>query len=140
MEALDPGTRAAAILADDERRLFERTDRLFAALPAGYETVSANLYIAFLHAGIESAAGDGWQLKFIFDEHYCAYFREHPSSWRLWLSDGLREKLQTLQTALVTVDGKALSTASAANLLHENLVIDIPAGLGEHVWRLSRAR
>src|SRR5580692_5168484 len=36
MEALDPrhrlDSRAAAILADDQRHLFERTDRLFAAL------------------------------------------------------------------------------------------------------------
>ncbi len=115
-------------------------DRLFAALPAGYETLSANQYIAFLHARIESTAGDGWQLKFIFDEPYCAYFGEHPSSWRLWLSDALLEKLRTLQSVLVTVDGKTLHTVNAADFLGENFVIDIPAGLGEHVWRLSRAR
>lgn len=43
-------------------------ERLFAALPAGYETVSTNQYVGFLHARIESADDDGWQLKFLFDD------------------------------------------------------------------------
>ena len=114
-------------------------ERLLAALPAGYETVSTNQYVGFLHARIESAANDGWQLKFLFDEPYCAYFGSHPSSWRVWLSDPIREKLRFLQRLVITVDGKTLSTVNASDLPHENLTIDIPAGLGEHIWRLSRA-
>lgn len=48
--------------------------------------------------------------------------------------------LRTLQSVLVMVDGKSLHTDKAADFLEENFVIDIPAGLGEYVWRLSRAR
>jgi len=114
-------------------------ERLFAALPPGYETVSTNQYVGFLHARIESTANDGWQLKFLFDEPYCAYFDSHPSSWRVWFSDPWRDELRSLQKLVITVDGKSPSTVNATHLLHESLAIDIPAGLGEHVWRLSRA-
>jgi|SRR5271157_701667 len=118
----------------------EFIERLLAALPAGYETISTNQYVGFLHAGIESAANDGWQLKFRFDEPYCAYFGNHPSSWRVWLSDPLREKLKSLPSLVITVDGKPLNTVNTSDLVHENLTIDIPAGLGEHVWTLRQAR
>jgi peptidoglycan/xylan/chitin deacetylase (PgdA/CDA1 family) len=115
-------------------------ERLFAALPTGYETVSTNQYVGFLHARIESAASDGWQLKFLFDEPYCAYFDSHPSSWRVALSDPWRDELRSVQELVITVDGKTLRTANTSDFLRENLTIDIPAGLGEHVWRLSPAR
>jgi hypothetical protein len=115
-------------------------ERLFAALPADYKTVSANQYVAFLHAHIESAANEGWRLKFLFAEPYCAYFGSHPSSWRVWFSDPLREELRSLQNPVITVDGKTLGTFNASDLLHENLPIAIPAGLGEHVWAVSRTR
>jgi len=115
-------------------------ERLFAALPAGYETVSTNQYVGFLHARIESADDDGWQLKFLFDDPYCAYFGSHPSSWRVWLSDPLRENLRSFQSLAITVDGKTLNTVSTSDLIRENLAIDIPAGLGEHVWTLRQAR
>jgi len=115
-------------------------ERLFAALPAGYETVSTNQYVGFLHARIESADDDGWQIKFLFDDPYCAYFGSHPSSWRVWLSDPLRENLRSFQSLAITVDGKTLNTVSTSDLLRENLAIDIPAGLGEHVWTLRQAR
>jgi peptidoglycan/xylan/chitin deacetylase (PgdA/CDA1 family) len=115
-------------------------ERLFTVLPPAYTALSANEYIGYLHARIRGATADGWQLTFNFDDPYCAYFDKHPSSWRLWLSDAWLEKLRTLQSVLATVDGKTLHTANAADFLHANFVIDIPAGLGEHVWRLSRAR
>jgi hypothetical protein len=41
---------------------------------------------------------------------------------------------------VIAVDGKTVSTANAADLIDESLTIDIPAGLGQHVWELSRAR
>lgn len=115
-------------------------ERFLTALPAGYQTISTNQYVGFLHTRIESSADDGWQLKFRFDEAYCPYFSSHPSAWRVWLSDPWREELGTLQGLVVTVDGKTVRTAGAPDLSHENLTIDIPAGLGEHVWKLSRAR
>jgi hypothetical protein len=85
------------------------------------------------------AAGT-WQLKFLFDDPYCAYFGSHPSSWRVWLSDPLPENRRSFQSLAITVDGKTVSTANASDLLRENLVIDIPAGLGKHVWTLRQAR
>ena len=118
----------------------EFIERLLAALPAGYETVSTNQYVGFLHASVESTASDGWQLKFVFDEPYCAYFGSHLTSWRVWLSDPMRETLRSLQGLVITVDGKTVGTVNASDLPHENLTIDIPAGLGEHIWKLSRAR
>jgi len=118
----------------------EFIERLLAALPAGYETISTNQYVGFLHSRIESTATDGWQLAFLYDEPYCAYFASHPSSWRVWLSDPVRERLRSLHSLVIAVDGKTVSTANAADLIDESLTIDIPAGLGQHVWELSRAR
>jgi peptidoglycan/xylan/chitin deacetylase (PgdA/CDA1 family) len=115
-------------------------ERLFTALPAGYETITTNQYVGLLHARIESAANDGWQLKFLYADPYCAYFDRHPSSWRVWLSDPWRDELKSFEELVITMDGKTLRTAHASDLLHENLTIDIPPGLGEHVWRLSGAR
>jgi hypothetical protein len=118
-------------------------ERLLAALPAAFETVSTNQYVGFLHAGIESAASaasNEWGIKFVYDEPYCAYFSAHPSSWRLWLSDTMREKLRPLQSLVTTVDGKIVSGANVSDSTDESLTIDIPPGIGEHVWRLSRAR
>jgi peptidoglycan/xylan/chitin deacetylase (PgdA/CDA1 family) len=116
----------------------EFVERLFTSLPAGYETISTNQYVGFLHARIESTTDDGWQLKFLFDEHYCPYFATHSSVWRVWISDPWRDELKALPEPVITLDGKTLSTAK--DLLHENLTIEIPAGLGEHVWKLSRGR
>jgi hypothetical protein len=118
----------------------EFIDRLLAALPAGYETVSTNRYVAFLHARIEFGANDGLQFRFGFDNHYCAYFDSYPSSWRVWLSDPMRERLRSLQSWVITVDGKGLSTVNTSDLLPESLTINIPAGLGEHIWTLHQAR
>lgn len=58
----------------------------------------------------------------------------------MWLSDPLRENLRSFQSLAITVDGKTLNTVSTSDLIRENLAIDIPAGLGEHVWTLRQAR
>ena len=118
----------------------EFLERFLTALPAGYETISTNQYVGFLHARIESSADDGWQLRFLFDEPYCPYFANHTSSWRVWLSDPWRDQLNALQPLSFTIDGKAVRNADAPDPHHESVTIDVPAGLGEHVWKLSRAR
>ncbi len=114
-------------------------DRILAALPAGYESLSVNRYIGILHTRIDSSASEGWQLTFNYDEPYGAYFGSHASSWRLWFSDPFREKLGATRDFDVTVDGKSKTKVRAADLLRETLSIDIPAGLGSHVWKLSPA-
>ena len=115
-------------------------ERLFAALPAGYETISTNQYVGFLHAGIESSFDAGWQLKFLFDEFYCPYFASHSSSWRVWLSDPWRDQLKCLEGSIVMVDGKTVGKVNAHDLVNEKLTVEVPAGSGEHVWEVSQSR
>ncbi len=115
-------------------------ERLFAALPAGYQTVSTNQYIGLLHVRIDSVVNGGWQIKFLVDEPYCDYLGSHASSWRVWLSDPLREKLSALGSSVITLDGKTLNTVNASGFIRENVTIDLPAGLGNHVWTLRQAR
>ena len=110
------------------------------ALPAGYKPISANQYIGILHTRIaSSASGAGWQLTFSYEDPYCAFFEKQPSSWRLWLSDPLREKLESLHQFRVSIDKEPAKTARAVDWSRQPFVIDIPAGLGEHVWELSAA-
>jgi hypothetical protein len=115
-------------------------DRLFAALPAGIETLSLNQYIGFLHTRIDSSAAKGWQLTFNFDEPYCAYFENHSSSWRLWLADPLLEKLRAMPEVNISIDKGSPAKMKAAGWLRQPLVIDIPAGVGRHVWKLGPVR
>ena len=82
-------------------------DRLFADLPAGYTTMGMNQYVAILHAKIGySEAG---RVTFDFDEHYCRFFKDHPSAWRLWMADPSRE----------------------------SVAIDLAPGLGTRTWKLA---
>jgi hypothetical protein len=114
-------------------------ERLFAALPTNYRTLGINQYIGIIHTEINSSAGgDGWQLSFTQDSHYCAYFASHPSSWLLWLSDPLREQLAASHSE-VSIDGKT-TNISAENFDHETLRIDLPSGLGTHAWKLEATK
>jgi hypothetical protein len=115
-------------------------DRLFASLPAGIETLSLNQYIGFLHTHIDSLAADGWQLSFNFDEPYCAYFGNHSSSWRLWLADPLLEKLRAMPEVNISIDNGSPAKVKAGDLLRQPLLIDIPTGMGRHVWKLGPVR
>jgi len=114
-------------------------ERLFAALPTNYQTLGTNQYIGIIHTQINSSTdGDGLQLTFTQDSHYCAYFASHPSSWRLWLSDPLREQLAGSHLE-VSIDGKP-TKIRAADFDHESLTIDLPPGLGTHAWKLTATR
>jgi len=115
-------------------------ERLFAALPPTYQTLSVNEYIGTLHVQIDSSAADGWQLRFGSDPHYCAYFERHPSSWRLWLSDSFKERLKALQEVQISVDSGAAHRIKAADFLSGIINIDLPAGLEPHVWKVKAAR
>jgi hypothetical protein len=117
----------------------EFVERLFAALPPAYETLSVNEYIGILHTEIDSSAAGAWQLTFGFDPRYCAYFETHPSSWHLWLSDSFGEKLKILQDLQISVDGRTIQRTKAADFLRGTITIDLPAGLGTHAWKLEAA-
>ena len=113
-------------------------ERLLAALPSNYESLGTNQYIAIVHTEIHSSSGGaGLQLIFTQDSHYCAYFSNHPSSWLLRLSDPLREQLKASQLK-VLVDGKPAELIPA-DVAHETLKIDLPAGLRPHTWKVELA-
>jgi hypothetical protein len=110
------------------------------ALPTGYKTISANHYIGILHTRIASAATKtDWQLTFDYENPYCAFFEKHSSSWRLWLSDPLREKLGGLQNLRLTTDKEPAKAIRPGDLSRQPFVIRIPAGRGKHVWKLNAA-
>jgi hypothetical protein len=114
-------------------------EQLFAALPTDYRTLGTNQYIAILHTQIKSSSsGDGLQLTFTQDSHYCAYFASHPSSWQLWLSDTLWEHLSALHLEL-SVDEKP-TKMSAEDFKHGTLTIDLPPGVEGHSWKLETAK
>lgn len=112
-------------------------ERLFAALPAAYQTLSVNQYIGTIHAQIDSSGGDAWLLTFSFDPHYCAYFEKHPSSWRLWLSDTLEGKLKAAHDVQLSVDNSAFLRFKASDFVRGTTTIDLPPGLGTHQWKLE---
>jgi hypothetical protein len=111
-------------------------ERLFAALPTTYQTLGTNHYVAIIHTQISSSPDrEGLHLTFAHDSHYCAYFANHPSSWRLWLSDPLREQLAALRLH-VSIDSKP-ANIKPADFSSETLTIELPAGVGIHSWQLS---
>ena len=56
-----------------------------------------------------------------YDAHYCAYFRDHASEWRI--------EIPGMNTALgVSVDGKASHVAFQDGIGSVN----VPAGIGKH--------
>ena len=115
-------------------------DRLFDALPPDYKTVSANQLIGYEHAQVDSASADGWAVLFGYDESYCQYFRNHGSSWSIWLSDSLQENLQSLHNLVVSIEGKQRATLSTTDFVRESLKIDLPPGLGSLKWNLRPVR
>ena len=115
-------------------------ERLFAALPPAYQTLSLNEYIGILHAQIDSSGADSWQLTFSFDPYYCPYFETHPSSWHLWLSESFGGRLNSLQEVQISVDNRTPLKINAADFLRGTMTIDLPAGLGTHVWKVEGAK
>jgi hypothetical protein len=108
----------------------------FSALPADARTMSMNHYVAVLHTVVESSVSSSWQLTFDFDPEYCVYFSNHASSWKLLLSDPMVERLKA-RTLSVTVDSQGISSIKPSELAEQAIVINIPKGLGKHVWKLD---
>jgi hypothetical protein len=115
-------------------------ERLLEALPKAYRTLSVNEYIGILHVQIDSSGADSWQITFGFDPHYCDYFEGHPSSWRLWLSDPFAERLKAWRDLQISVDKTTSLRIQAVDFLRGTMTIDLPAGLGTHVWKLEAAK
>jgi len=111
-------------------------DLFFEAVPSGYKTLSMNQYVGVLHTEIESPVGQGWQFAFHFEEPYCEYFKDHSSSWQLWLADPLLEELKTSRELSLSVDEKPFAPLKTTEILDQPIRIEIPSGLGRHTWRL----
>jgi hypothetical protein len=112
-------------------------ERTLAAIPNDMATVSVNQYVAILHTQIESPGVQGWQFRFRVDDPYCAYFKEHSSSWRLVLADPLLQKIRSVKAVTVAVDNQHSRQMSTSNVGSQPIVIDIPVGLGTHTWKLE---
>jgi hypothetical protein len=111
-------------------------EQLFTALPGGYKTLGMNQYIGILHTQISSTADrSGLRLAFTQGADYGSYFATHPSSWRLWLSDPVRKQLAALY-GKISIDDRVAPT-HAADFRDDTVVIDLPPGLGEHVWAVG---
>src|SRR5215467_12477318 len=115
-------------------------DRLLAANPPDMAFVSMNQYIGILHAAIDALASEGWLFQFRFDGPYGAYFAQHPSWWRLMLSDRLRERIKSVPAVTITVDNQPPVRLTGSKLGHESIPLEIPAGLGAHTWKLAPAQ
>jgi hypothetical protein len=70
-------------------------DRLLTSLGPGIRYMTANEYCGYLHARAERDAQDPGAIVLHYDEHYCRYFADHPSTWVLHLSDDTRRDLKT---------------------------------------------
>ncbi|MGI8958870.1 MAG: hypothetical protein ACR2IV_03720 [Bryobacteraceae bacterium] len=112
-------------------------EQMLAAIPNEMATVTVNQYVAVLHTQIESPAAHGWQFRFHLYDPYCAYFKQHSSSWRLVLADPLLEKIRRAKAVSVAVDNQPSSRVSSTELSNQVEVIEIPAGLGTHTWKLE---
>ncbi len=85
-------------------------------------------YIAYLHARVETTSGQDLRVTLTYDDHYCRYFREHTSRWKLgfpgWSGTRRAEIDGRIQKVLFR-DGTA--------------TITIPAGLGKHAVSIFAA-
>jgi hypothetical protein len=90
-----------------------------------------NQYIGVLHAQLQSAKG-GLGLEIDYDDHYCAYFRNHDSSWRLLMADALTDRIKQSKKRDVVVDGQPSTKISDLDLSEQQLSIHIPAGISSH--------
>jgi peptidoglycan/xylan/chitin deacetylase (PgdA/CDA1 family) len=69
--------------------------RVLEGLGPGVRFMTANEYVAYLHArvGLDRRPGGSPAFSVTYDDHYCSYFATHKSSWTLHLSDETRRAL-----------------------------------------------
>lgn len=111
-------------------------ERTLTSIPTEVGFVSMNQYIGILHTQID-ADDQGFQLRFIFDDHYCPYFATHASSWRLILADPLLEQIKNMSTPMAAVDKHPATRLNAERIGSDGVSIEIPAGIGTHTWKLN---
>ena len=111
-------------------------ERTFNALPKDAITLSMNQYVGILHAKVTTVS-EGMEFRFEYEEPYGAYFRNHPSSWSLLLADPLVETIKQSPAASILVDGRAAGALNTSQLTARPVLINLPAGTGNHGWKLK---
>jgi hypothetical protein len=122
-----PAMRAAKVVG--ERRIDLRS-RDWIEANKHKRWMGFNEYCAYLHSRIDAVAGEGLDMRFEYDPHYCRYFDKKPSTWTLQLSERYIKKLGT-QVSL-SLDGKAERMS-----LSQRQTITIPLSVGTHSVRLQ---
>lgn len=88
----------------------------------GRRYLGMNEYIGYLHAHVSRQEGERLTLVVEYDDHYCAYFRDHASEWRL--------EIPGVNTALrVDVDGMT----SGVSFQDGVGSVNVPKGIRKHV-------
>jgi hypothetical protein len=98
--------------------------KCLAGLGKDTKYISNNEAVAYWHSQI-SGTEDG-QLIFVYDQHYCNYFENHPSLWTLHIADWLQKSLGEKQ--VVSQQGDVLIPELA-----EVNTLRLPPGLGKRV-------
>jgi hypothetical protein len=111
-------------------------ERTFDSLSKDARTLSMNHYIGILHAQV-AATGEGIGFAFQYDDPYGAYFRDHPSSWMLLLTDPLVDAFRRSTPANVVVDGRVAGTLNSSQVTEGRLTIHLPAGAANHSWNVQ---
>lgn len=100
----------------------EKFADVFNQYPKG-NFMSMDEFIGYLHArntGGWNESGNKLTLKLGYDPHYCRYFKEHDSVWRLEIADWLE---QSAGEYTLKVDGKVQLKSG---------IVEVPEGTGSH--------
>jgi len=87
--------------------------------------IGFNEYTAYLHTAWESKAAENPEVSLFYCAHYCRFFKEKESSWKLDVADWARESLVGKN---IVVDGK--SSVKVAKTGVQSIII--PAGVRWH--------
>jgi hypothetical protein len=106
---------------------------IFEKYPNG-RFINIHEFIAYVHADQHSKFNEkekSLNIKLIYDEHYCQYFKNHSSNWILEVSDWLKNRI--VDQLLLTVDDKAAESLSAEG----SYLVRIPDGIGDHYIKIQ---
>lgn len=111
-------------------------EKTLTALGGDYQTLGTNQYVAILHTAIDaSLRGGDLSIRFVHDPHYCSYFANHTSSWQVWTSDSVRQRMNASPTR-ISVDGKPPLVVPPTTFA-EPMAIELPAGQWLHAWAMT---
>jgi hypothetical protein len=111
--------------------------QVFDALGANMHYIGLDELIAYMHSGVTGALTDNeLNIDFDYSSHYCRFFKQRLSAWRLHLSDETRAKLAALTLA---VDGKPVGK-KWVGLPPETVELSVPAGSARHMIQLKKSQ